>query len=785
MNELICRIPSALEKDIESYATEVRRFLAGDLPADVFRAKRVPQGIYEQRKNGTYMVRIRIPGGVTTFEQIKMLAVLSRQYANGQIHVTTRQDIQLHDVRIEITHEIMRGLLAVGLTTKGGGGNTVRNIATCPFAGVCKAEHFDVTPFALAVTEYFLPKVGSYNLPRKYKIAFSGCDSDCAFAKATDLGFIAQTRDGKPGFRLYTGGGMGHRSRAGDVLQEWLPVQDAIRAAEAVRRLFDRLGDRSNKHKARLRFAVEKMGIEAFRQAFRAELEKLREDEGSLCAIEPTVRAQKDSGPPSITGGRTNRRLNIVDQSQAGYVTVTIPLPLGFISADDFERIGKIAQKYSAEKCIRTTRMQDLTIRFVHHSDLDPMVEELGQLDLDIDAPDPIDSFVVCAGASTCRLGLCLSRPAARACAEVMDDRDMEALANMKIHISGCPNSCGQHPIAALGCYGATKRKEGLLVPSYRLVFGGENVSKQARLAKSFGTVPARALPRFLKSLLEQYQRERSEDETLPKYLNRTGEERLKQLVDRHSDIPPFDTAPEYYRDWGQEEGFSLEGRGAGECGSGVFDVIRQDLDSARKALESEPFDALDALLPATRSLLITRGTDARDPRAVLSAFEKQFIDTGLISEHFRELADRGRDYLQGRQEALIGSQARIASLVDQVELLFSTLDANLAFHPTAEETCPAPSPSVSVCGSCCCKPVEQQRLDRSIDLRGVGCPMNFVKAKLELEKMQVGESLEIILDEGEPIQNVPPSFEKEGQKVEETDDLGNGHWRVLIRKKR
>ncbi|MEI6809340.1 MAG: nitrite/sulfite reductase, partial [bacterium] len=227
----ICRLPGEFAQEIEQHAQDVDRFIKGELSASILKSRRVPRGIYEQRQNGTYMVRVRLPGGAMSVVQAKALAVVASRYGSGTLHVTTRQDIQIHGVKIEQTPSVLRELFRAGLTSKGGGGNTVRNITACPYAGICPAERFDVTPSVVAVTEYLIGLAGSYNLPRKYKIAFSGCGADCALAQVNDLGFIASVRNGRQGFSVYAGGGMGAESRVADCMEEWVPSGEVIRIA--------------------------------------------------------------------------------------------------------------------------------------------------------------------------------------------------------------------------------------------------------------------------------------------------------------------------------------------------------------------------------------------------------------------------------------------------------------------------------------------------------------------------------------------------------------------------
>jgi sulfite reductase (ferredoxin) len=786
MTEPFYRLPADLAEDIDTYEQEVQSFLAGEMPAGVLKAKRVPRGVYEQRTNGTYMVRVRIAGGTLSREQMEELAAIAERYGNGMLHVTTRQDVQIHDVSIENTPAIMRRLMDTGLTSKGGGGNTVRNVTACPYAGICPHEQFDVTPFTHAVTEYLIPLLGSYNLPRKYKIAFSGCAADCALGQIADLGFIASIKNARPGFRLFAGGGMGAHSRVADEFNEWVPAKDVVRIAEAMRRLFDKFGNRGNKHKARLRFVFENLGIDRVRNEFEKCLHEVEAD--PVPEWKGTVvpnRTAQDTGPHTpqlqlLEGVRCFR------QHQPGYLAVPLHLPLGFLSARKFVAIADVAREFSDEAGCRTARSQNVIIRFVPENKLALLAGKLREINADLLSFDPLEKFVACAGASTCRLGLCLARGAAQASAEYLrkHQTDPGTLNATNIFINGCPNACGQQPVAPLGFFGAAQRVKGKLVPCYRVTVGGRCNQWGARLGTSVGQIPAKAMPSFLGNLTRDFQRERNGDESFLSYVDRMGSCHFEQIATKHAEVPEYSENPEYYRDFGMDKDFSLAGRGAGECGAGVFDVIRNDLTAAKKA--EEPFETV---LPAARALLITRGVDARQPDKVFREFEKHFIDTGLVPDKFRELLTRARGYLQGWEQALDGYQNMVNELLERVELLNSTLDASLQFHPPESATGTEHSQGAPVTH----KPPGTAGEDgkphagssAELDLRGVACPMNFVKAKLRLENMDKGQSLAIIVDDGEPAQNVPASFRNEGHTVQETVDLGHGHWKVVVRKEK
>jgi sulfite reductase (ferredoxin) len=789
MNPVICRLPDTLEQDIEQHALDVDRFLKGELSASILKSRRVPRGIYEQRRNGTYMVRVRVPGGAISAAQTRALAGVASRYGGGTLHVTTRQDIQIHDVEIGQTPAIMRELFRAGLTSKGGGGNTVRNVTACPYAGICPAERFDVTPSVVAVTEHLIGLAGSYNLPRKYKIAFSGCSADCALAQVNDLGFIARVKDGLPGFSVYAGGGMGADSRVGGRMEDWVPAGDVIRIAEAVRRLFDRLGDRRNRRRARLRFAVERVGTDAFRGMLREAVQVVTA-EGTPAA---ELRVDLAAAPAEPSGDY--RALltqaggwQVLRQRQPGYVAVPLRLPLGQVPWASLEALAGLAERFSGEQMLRATQDQNLLLRFARESDLGELGTALnGLLGSDAGRPSALHAFITCTGAATCRLGLCLPQGAARAAAGALAGAGLEdaTLQAADIRINGCPNACGQHPIGTIGLFGAAQRVDERLVPAYRVLLGARRGEGRTRLGTPAGTVPARALPAFLADLLRDFQDGRRPDEAFADYFDRQGMNHFTPLLDRHTRAPSYATDPAFYRDWGRDEDFTLAGRGPGECGSGVFEVIAEDLSAATKALdqaqtEADPSQALfGGLLATVRALLITRGVDSQDPDITLRSFETHFVDTGLVASDFRGLLARGRGYREGWREALAGRTEEIRHLLERVEQLYASMDAELRFH--VPEAGPDPTPSAP--GPVATPPGETATSE--IDLRGVACPMNFVKAKLRLETLEVGATLGVLLDDGAPVQNVPASFRNEGQEVADLRSTGDGHWRMVVRKTR
>jgi len=482
MNEIkepVLRIPESVKEDTLNYRSQVKKYLDGQTTPIAFRAYRVPMGIYEQRTTGKYMVRIRIGAGLVLPFQLEQIAQLSKLYGNGILHVTTRQDIQIHEIKIEDTPAILEALLEAGLSSRGGGGNTVRNITACPEAGICPKEEFDVAPFAIATAEYLLQDRSSFNLPRKYKIAFSGCPKDCAFASVADLGFFAHNKDGVKGFAVYAAGGLGSNPAVAVKIEDFIEAGEIFEVAEAIKKLFDKHGDRTNKHKARLRYALARLGFEEFVKLYQKERTVLKV--GGLPFEVPNIRDISSDYPATEDS-----------------VTIRLWLKNGDIPADDLFKVGQIAAKYG-QGLVRTTQLQDILITGVPTEDVDKVNSELKNLSINVFSNGG-PKVVACAGASTCKLGLCLSRGLSDA---ISDKLGKTNLSDTVIRISGCPNSCGHHSIADIGFQGAAKRINGRLVPFYDVLAGAKIEEGNSHLAEKIGTVPAKRIPDLLTETLD------------------------------------------------------------------------------------------------------------------------------------------------------------------------------------------------------------------------------------------------------------------------------------------
>ncbi len=695
--QTIFNMPETSGEELKRFLADTDRFRNGKISAAEYRALRVPMGIYEQREAGTFMLRARVPAGGVLPHQMRALAAVSRKYGDGVLHVTTRQDIQVHRVLLDHIPAALVELNDAGLSTKGGGGNTVRNIMSCPDAGVCAREAFDVAPYCVALTEFLLADPLSFQLPRKYKIAFSGCAKDCSGARMNDLGFIAKRSGSALGFAVYIAGGMGAHARVGDLFEEFIPQGEAHLVAEAVKRVFDRHGNRKNRQKARLRFLLEQIGPGRFRELYQEEMDRLRkaapaaglpvrdlprrERPASARAAPP--HAGFDTSAPRAAHDAWRAR-NVLPQKQSGFYVVHIPLPLGDIASGTLEKLAKAVADHG-EGMARTTPSQKLVVRSVREDELASFHESLAEAGLAKPTAPVLRNLISCTGASTCKLGICLSRGLAGAISEklVQDRLDLDKLGEFSIHVSGCPNSCGRHAIANLGFFGVARRIGGRLVPHYVAQVGGGTVGDRTRLAEGKEPVPARSVPAFVADFLRAFLAS-PECPDYEAFLCAGGRETVKKLVAAHRHVPPFEEDPSYYHDWGAAVPFSLAGHGEGQCSAGVFDFIEMDLKNSHEALREGNLFAATVL--AARALLITQGQEAHTDADALRLFSTYFLDAGHVNAAFRPLIEQARHSAQSsRPQNFQADAAEVSGLVQAVQALYDHMDPSLRFPSSAQ----------------------------------------------------------------------------------------------------
>ncbi len=765
-------MPAEAISDPEQFALETERFKRGELSAVEYRTFRVPRGVYEQREDGVYMLRVRCPAGVVLPDHLTAMARVSTTYGNGVLHVTTRQDVQVHGVSLDDITPALVELNDAGLSTRGGGGNSVRNITGCCDAGVCPDEHFDIGPYPPALTSFMLGRPGNLSLPRKYKLAFSGCDRDCAGAAVNDLGFVAAKGGGRPGFDVYIGGGMGAVSRVGNLLEANVPADEVHKISEAVMRVFDRHGNRRNKHRARLRFLVEKLGLERFRELYKAELAVCNSDApGNGRSVHPP---RLRAGRPPRAGARAPgfeawAAANARPQKQEGYFAVQIPIFLGDMTADTAAKLALLADTFG-EGLVRADQWQNLQLRWVPEEQLSEVHADLVDLGLAEPLPPVLARMVACTGAATCRLGICLSRGMAQAIRSELEGRsmDLQEAGELGIHISGCPNSCGRHPVADIALFGAARRVTGLLAPAYVVQVGGRAAGPDSALAEGSRGVPARAVPKLVAELLEEYL-QGAEKPGFSEHFRSNSEEILLQIGGA-ADLPDAGALDEsFYVDWGARQPFSLEGRGPGECGAGVFDLIELDLGTADEEIAAGRLHG--AAVHACRALLVTRGLEARQPADAPRLFARHFVEAGLVGKAQATVVEQCELAFDSTDpEHEFGADAAaVQELVDAVKSLYRTMDDSLRFEAVEEQPEQAQQAEQPVA------------VDREVDFRGVTCPLNFVKTRMALQPLPSGSVLAVLLDD-DGARNVPESVAKEGHEVLSID-REEGHWKVTIRR--
>lgn len=754
-SQSVYNLPGSLPGDIEQLRQMTEQFQAGAIPAARYQAFRVPQGVYEQRESGTYMLRARLAAGILTPFQMRVAAEVADTYGNGTLHLTSRQDLQVHGVMLSGIPAAVEQLTDAGLSTKGGGGNTVRNIAACFQAGVCPDEVFDVTPHAISLTESLLGDPLSFQLPRKYKIACSGCGRDCAGATVTDLGFISKRLAGENGFAVYVAGGMGAHSRLGRLIEEFVPAAAAVKVAEAVKRVFDKHGNRKNRHRARLRFLIEDLGFEAFEKLYRAELGEV---------VGRPLETGRSSSSPRSTG-------QVLPQKQSGLSSIEIAPPLGVIQAGQLRELAGIVERYG-EKRVRATGWQTAVLRGVTAEDVEALTAELTSIGLWSEEPPILRHMLTCAGASTCRLGICLSRGLARAIRTALIESGLHldaATGEITIHISGCPNSCGHHPIAPIGLFGAARRVNGRLAPHYIVQLGGHVEEGRTQLASGAHAIPARNVPSFLVDFLRAFENS-GQHPDFKAFLAAEGRTTATALTALYAHVPDFSRDKNFYFDWDSDEVFSLSGRGPGECGAGVFDLIEVDLASATEALSAGRL--FSSAASAARALLVTRGEQSDSDRQSLDLFERLFVQEGLVPADLAPLIYRARQAAATPSPgaSFQAHASEIEALLAVVKSLYGHMGPSLRLPVSVCATAPASAPPPAAIAA-----------DATEDLRGVVCPLNYVKTKIALGRLSAGQVVAVLLDE-KGARNVPDSAANDGHEVLSVA-REEAHWRVLIRK--
>jgi sulfite reductase (ferredoxin) len=587
------------EEETEVFAKKVKLFRQGKISEDDFRRFRLQHGAYGSRLHMDYsMVRIKVPGGEMTPEQIEKIASLSEAFSIGSAHVSTRQNIQLHWVQLEDVSEVMRGLVETGLTTREACGNTIRNVMCSHFAGVCPNEAFDATPYSMAIAKFFLRNPMCQNLPRKFKINFACCDQH-GLVRVADIGLVAATKqeNGKTvrGFKIYLGGGLGAASFIGHLLEDFTPEERVLATCMATVRLFDRHGNRENMARNRMRYLVHEMGWEKFQKMALKERSIVEMTTSYSTAQSFDVKSQEDTRQlpkaprmtklPVLNDKVTMEspayerwlHTNVVTQKQEGYFTALVTLGAGDITASQLRVLASAIRDYSAEGAARNTPQQNFAIRYIRGTELRDFYEKLASAGLANPGALTIASAVGCSGTTSCNLAITnshrLAKEVQRKFLELGLDTD-DSLRDATIKVSGCPNSCGQHEIATIGFFGGATRMNNAMVPTYTMLFGG-SAGEQGELGRAAMRVPAKRVIDTVLKVIELYRQHKSGDETLHEWVVSVTKgkgagaikniEDLKAALAQVIQLPSPDMDPDAYMDYGSDSRFSAK-TARGEC---------------------------------------------------------------------------------------------------------------------------------------------------------------------------------------------------------------------------
>ena len=647
-----------VEKDILELERKIKEFRDGKIPDEKFRSLRLARGVYGQRQPGVQMVRIKLPYGKMTLAQWKRITYVSDEYATGNLHLTTRQDIQIHFVSLDRTPEMWTQLEQDHVTIREACGNTVRNITASDQAGIDLDEPFDVTPYTHAMFEYFLRKPVCQEMGRKFKIAFSSSEKDTALIFMHDLGVIPRIQlvDGKVqrGFKVMIAGGLGAQPFLAITTHEFLEEDLLIPYAESVLRVFDRHGERNSRHKARIKFLVQKIGIDAFNELVAAEQKALTHQRYHVDAT-----AYKEVALPNYQLAIDNeqwtiknplqfeiwKKTNVMKQKQEGFVAVYVRVPNGNIGSDTSRRLIEKFKDIIADD-VRITINQGLQFRFVKPEHLEYIYSVLESEGLAFAGFNSTADVTSCPGTDTCNLGISNSTSTALVLSEVIENEYPEFLYNKEIaiKISGCMNSCGQHGMASIGFHGSSLKSKGQVLPALQVLIGGGVLgSGNGRIADKVIKVPSKRGPDVLRYLLNDYITNAQIDESFLKYTERQGEKYFYELLKPLASLETL--LAEDYIDWGQEEKFATA-IGVGECAGVMIDLVATlILEAEEKIAASEEclaagkwadgiYNAYSGQVHTAKALLLQHGVQCNTQHGILKDFDTHFVQKGLYNEY-------------------------------------------------------------------------------------------------------------------------------------------------------
>lgn len=645
-------------KDIVDLEKKIRLFRDGKIDEEKFRSLRLVRGIYGQRQAGVQMIRIKLPFGRVTTRQIRTIADISDEYASSNLHATTRQDIQIHHVSLDRTPELWAKLEQDDITLREACGNTVRNVTASATAGIDPKEPFDVSPYAYEMFRFFLRNPICQDMGRKFKIAFSSSEDDTAYAFIHDIGFIPKIQDGERGFKVVIGGGLGANPYLALTAYEFLHEDQIIPFTEAVLRVFDRYGERTRRMKARFKFLLDDLGLEKLMELVKEEHKALKVKSYTIDRniLPPPVFAPELNGAaaPDVKAEKFSRwkATNVFEQKQPGYFGVYVKLPLGNLSSALSRKFADVVDKYASNE-MRVTINQGYLLRFVKENALPHLFAALDKLALAEPGFDSVGDITACPGTDSCNLGISSSYGISLALEKVINEEYPDLIYNndIKIKISGCPNSCGQHGMASIGFHGSSvKDKQGNVLPALVVLLGGAKLQNgDGVISDKVLKIPSKRGVDALRRLLDDYEANSQEGEYYHVYYQRMGGRKyFYDLLKPLGDITHIQ--PDEYIDWGEDHNFVLH-TAVGECAGVIIDLVAtllyesdEKLAWAKEALDNKQYadsiyHSYSTFIHTAKALLLTADVRPSTQIQTMLDFQKHFIDSGEFTavQNFRE----------------------------------------------------------------------------------------------------------------------------------------------------
>ncbi|UFH52451.1 nitrite/sulfite reductase [Spirosoma sp. KNUC1025] len=645
--QLTDNVSQAARRDILDLEQKINSFRQGDIADEAFRKFRLTRGVYGQRQAGVQMIRIKLPHGRITSDQLTRIADLSDKYATGNLHATTRQDIQLHFVKLADSPQLWADLEDAGITLKEACGNTVRNVTGSARAGVDPEEPFDITPYAHAIFDYFLRNPICQDMGRKFKISLSSSEKDSAYGYMHDVGLVARLQNGQRGFKVMLGGGLGAQPFSAQTAFEFLEEDRVIPFIEGVIRVFDRYGERQKRHKARMKYLLNDIGLEELLRRIEEETPALKnktfssfEAQSAGAYPEPEPFAE---GTESLLRNTQNSKFqtwyktNVFEQKQAGWYAVQLRVLLGDMHSDTARALAQIVKQYAADD-IRVTVNQGYLLRFVKPQDLPAVFEALDALGLAEPGFDTTADITTCPGTDTCNLAISSSYGITRALERMMQEEFPDLVFNddIKIKISGCMNGCGQHSVANIGYHGSSLKNGAYVLPALQVLLGGGfNGKGEGLIADKVIKIPAKRGPESLRFLLRDFENNAFDGEYYSDYYARQGKNYFYQLLKPLADLKTLVDSD--YIDWDHTDQYVTE-VGIGECASVLIDLVATTLTEASEKLgwareaysEGRWADALyhayNVFITGARAALMSRDVPTNTQHGIVSDFDKTFV---------------------------------------------------------------------------------------------------------------------------------------------------------------